>query len=195
MTTAILESLRRVANDLDAVGAAWALVGGLAVSARAEPRFTRDVDICVAVSDDTAAEQLVAVLSPRGYAVAAIVEHTHQARLSTVRLASPVPRGLVVDLLFASSGAEAEIVAAAETLELVSGLLVPVATSPHLVVLKLLANEDERPQDAADLLALRPLLTGADETEVRRLSAVVVERGFGRGRDLVSLADRYLSRR
>ena len=34
----------------------WALVGGLAVSARTEPRFTRDIDIVVAVEDDTRAE-------------------------------------------------------------------------------------------------------------------------------------------
>jgi hypothetical protein len=32
------------------------LVGGLAVSVRTEPRFTRDVDLVVAISDDHAAE-------------------------------------------------------------------------------------------------------------------------------------------
>ena len=35
-----------------------ALVGGLAVSARAEPRFTRDVDLAVAVVSDDEAERL-----------------------------------------------------------------------------------------------------------------------------------------
>jgi hypothetical protein len=34
--------LRVTARDLDAVGARWTLIGGLAVSARAEPRTTRD---------------------------------------------------------------------------------------------------------------------------------------------------------
>jgi hypothetical protein len=33
------------------------VVGGLAVSARTEPRFTRDVDLVIAVSDDQSAEQ------------------------------------------------------------------------------------------------------------------------------------------
>jgi len=42
----VLEAaLRRVADDLDKSGRLWALVGGFAVSARVEPRFTRDVDM------------------------------------------------------------------------------------------------------------------------------------------------------
>jgi len=44
---AIEAALRRIAVDLDARGRHWALVGGLAVSARAEPRTTRDVDVVV----------------------------------------------------------------------------------------------------------------------------------------------------
>ena len=38
------------------------LVGGLAVSARCEPRFTRDIDIAVALADDAQAEKLVRAL-------------------------------------------------------------------------------------------------------------------------------------
>jgi hypothetical protein len=37
--------LREVAAALSQTGAPFALVGGLAVSARTEPRFTRDVDV------------------------------------------------------------------------------------------------------------------------------------------------------
>ena len=36
-------ALRRVAADFGAAGRRWAIVGGLAVSARAEPRTTRDI--------------------------------------------------------------------------------------------------------------------------------------------------------
>ena len=54
--------LRRRATALVALiesqGLRCALVGGLAVSARARERFTRDLDFAVAVSSDTAAEQL-----------------------------------------------------------------------------------------------------------------------------------------
>ncbi|MGH4008507.1 MAG: hypothetical protein ACRDTH_10200 [Pseudonocardiaceae bacterium] len=60
--------------------------------------------------------------------------------------------GAVVDVLFATAGIESEIVAAAEVLEVLPGLLMPVATAGHLVALKLLARDDEtRPQNASDL--------------------------------------------
>lgn len=44
-----------------------AVVGGLAVSAHTEPRFTRAVDLCVAVDDDASAESLVRELRDDGY--------------------------------------------------------------------------------------------------------------------------------
>jgi hypothetical protein len=129
----------------------------------------------------------------RGYSV---VEHEKRQRLATIRLISPVSGGVLVDLLFASSGIEAEIVEASEPLEILPGLVVPVARAAHLVVLKLLARDDDtRPQDAIDLRALRPTLTPADHAEVRRLAALVTARGFHRDRDLMALAEEYLARR
>jgi hypothetical protein len=43
-------ALRAAVSDLNAIGVRWALVGGLAVSARAVPRFTKDLDFAVAVA-------------------------------------------------------------------------------------------------------------------------------------------------
>lgn len=57
--TALRDAIRRIVGDLDGQGSAWALVGGLAVSARTEPRTTRDVDVAVTVPDDAAAEALI----------------------------------------------------------------------------------------------------------------------------------------
>jgi hypothetical protein len=67
-------ALRRIAGELDARGRRWALVGGLAVSARAEPRTTRDVDVVVDVRDDADAESLVLDLQAGGFRVLAVVE-------------------------------------------------------------------------------------------------------------------------
>ena len=67
-------ALRQVTADLDRRHLGWALVGGFAVSARAEPRFTRDVDVAVAVIDDRAAEQNVHDLVAGGYRLLASVE-------------------------------------------------------------------------------------------------------------------------
>jgi hypothetical protein len=64
----VLEAaLRRVAGDLSRYRQDWALVGGFAVSARAEPRFTRDIDMAVAVAGDAESEALVRSLLSDGY--------------------------------------------------------------------------------------------------------------------------------
>ena len=59
--------LRAAALDLAGLRLRWAVVGGLAVSARTEPRFTRDVDLVIAVADDRGAEQAIHSLQRRGY--------------------------------------------------------------------------------------------------------------------------------
>lgn len=179
-------ALRAIARELDRARIAWALVGGLAVSARAEPRFTRDLDLVVAVPDDREAEALIRRLLASGYRVLATLEQEAKGRLATVRLASPGEEagGVVVDLLFASSGIEPEIAANAEVLEVLPGLTVPVARAGDLLALKVLAVSLDRPQDEADILALLRDATPAVLEGARAAAALIVERGFHRGRDL-----------
>jgi hypothetical protein len=69
--------LRQAAVDLDAIGARWAVIGGLAVAFRSEPQFTKDVDVAVAVADDREAEDIVNRLQVRGYALASLVEQDY----------------------------------------------------------------------------------------------------------------------
>ena len=45
-----LSALRRIQAELTSARVSFALVGGLAVSARTEPRFTRDADLATAVA-------------------------------------------------------------------------------------------------------------------------------------------------
>jgi predicted nucleotidyltransferase len=177
-------------------GRRWALVGGLAVSARCEPRFTRDVDLAVAVSSDADAEALVRGLLASGYRVLAMVEHEGQHRLATVRLAVPGEQetGVVLDLLFASSGIEPEIAAAAALLEVFPTLVVPVAQTGDLIALKLLAQAERRPQDAADLQALLAVADGPETTRARASARLIQARGFHRGRDLERDLDALLRR-
>lgn len=185
----ILEAaLRRIAADLGRYDRRWALVGGFAVSARADPRFTRDIDVAVVVDDDSDGERLVRLLLADGYRLLASVEQEETGRLATVRLSSPVGGGdVVVDLLFASSGIEPEAVQAAEVTEVVPGLSLPIATIGHLIALKLLARDDQaRPQDLADLHALRAVATPADFRAARDAVRLIAARGFDRGRDLTA---------
>lgn len=129
-----------------------------------------------------------------GYEVESLIEHEYIHCLATVRLRPPVPGGVLVDLLFASSGIDPEIIQEAERVELVPGWALPVARAAHLVTLKLLARDDTtRPQDSADLVALRQVLTEDDKADLRRLVRVVVERGYHRHRDLIVLAESYIA--
>ncbi|MDY0004525.1 MAG: hypothetical protein RBU30_24730, partial [Polyangia bacterium] len=72
--TTVVSALWRVTDLLGEAGAPYALVGGYAVAVRAEPRFTKDVDLVVSVTDDAHAESLVGMFRGHGYRVLAIVE-------------------------------------------------------------------------------------------------------------------------
>lgn len=195
--TAVRRAMTRIVADLSAMQRPWALVGGLAVGARAEPRTTRDVDIAVAVADDADAESVTSVLIRAGYIVEAAVEQMESNRLATIRLRPPARARsrAIVDLLFASSGVEADLVARATELEILRGVIVPVATVGDLIALKVLSRDDERrPQDAIDLRALIQRARPDDLTTARQTTASIVARGFHRGRDLFALLDEALRR-
>jgi hypothetical protein len=74
-------ALERISVALHDASVPFALVGGLAVSVRAEPRFTRDVDLAVAVTDDAAAEALVRRLAGDGWRVGTVIEQEAVERL------------------------------------------------------------------------------------------------------------------
>jgi hypothetical protein len=184
--TTLHAALRRIHEDLKELGVGHALIGGLAVSARTEPRFTRDADLAVAVVDDAAAESLLYQLKPRGYDIQTVVEQDAVGRLATARLTLQAP-GPVIDLLFASSGIEPEVVAAAERLDLLEAVTLPVSRTGHLIALKVLSRHDvERPQDVGDLRALLRTATPPDLELARRAVELIMVRGYHRGRDLVS---------
>ena len=66
-------------------------------------------------------------------------------------------------------------------------LHVRVATTAHLIALKVLARDDvERPQDAGDLRALLRVASHADVAQARIALALIAERGYHRGRNLQS---------
>lgn len=180
MLTRLKKALIRLDADLRAVGARWALVGGFAVILRAESRSTRDLDLVLAVSGEREAESVVLSLRMRGYRdhpKGGMIERK-DGRLSTVRLVSPPLEdntGSEIDLLIACAGVEAEVVAAATPMELMPGVVIPVARAGHLVALKLLAG---RLKDLEHIhLLIRGM--GADEMQIARETVDLIERrGF-----------------
>lgn len=170
----------------------WALVGGMAVSVRAEPRTTRDLDVSIAVMDDLEAEATVRELMSHGYRLHATpLEHLDTNRIATVRFLTPSrdPQQVVFDALFASSGIEHEVVASAETIEVLPGLSVPVARLGHLLALKTLAG---RHQDITDIKSLIRFAEEPDLHMAREALELIARRGFDRGKDLQAEFTKFL---
>jgi hypothetical protein len=65
--TSLEAALCQISRELTEARIPFALVGGLALSVRTEPRFTRDADLAVALASDAAAEALIHNLRTHGY--------------------------------------------------------------------------------------------------------------------------------
>jgi predicted nucleotidyltransferase len=164
------------------------------MSLQVRPRFTRDIDLAVAVDADADAEALVHGLRQGQYRVVQILEQTAVGRLSLVRVCLPGSESATpeVDLLFASSGIEREIVAQAVSLELAEAGVVRVARIGHLIAIKVLSENEEREQDRADLRALLQVATEAELEIAKSAARLIEERGFNRGKAVGSELQRLL---
>lgn len=186
----IEQSAHDVLRVVDELGYESALVGGLAVGVRARPRTTLDVDFAVAVRSDDEAEGIAFEFQRRGYELYDVVEQTVAERLATARFRIEHDTGAgpeFVDLLFASSGIEPEIVAAADSIEILPGFVLPVAQRGHLLAIKVLAQDERRrPQDRLDIMALLAVAGEEDLRTAREAAALITSRGFHRDKDLLA---------
>jgi hypothetical protein len=182
------ELLSRAVEDLRECGAEFAVVGGLAVGVYSEPRFTTDVDLAISSSGDRHAEQLVAAMFKRGYQLVSQLENKPDRRLRAVRLKLANEENCpLLDLLFAASGIEPEVVENAITTEVFPSVAAPVARPAELVAMKLLASDNRRRH--FDIRDMAVLLQGADSATVdviRRRLGLITERGLNRSRDLTA---------
>lgn len=174
----------KILDELRREGVSGCLVGGLAVSARCDPRFTRDIDVAIAIEDDARAEALVQKLGTVGFRAGAVAEQEAVGRLAMIRFIDD--DDTTIDMLTASSGIEAEVVADAESLEVVRGVIIPVARVGHLIALKLLSVSPGRETDALDLRHLAAIATSAEWDRAADAVEKITARGYARGRDLTS---------
>lgn len=189
MASPVESALRRAVADLDALKVRWALIGGLAVSVRSVPRFTKDLDFAIAVANNSEAEDVVHQLRGRGYQPVEILEQEYVERLSGIRLERS-GSDVIADLLFASSGIENEVVTNATRLEVLPRLSAPVATTGHLIALKTLAG---RNQDLTDLGSLIPAASTEDLDVAREAVRLIHARGFNREQDVAADLDKLIA--
>ncbi|MDP1829949.1 MAG: nucleotidyl transferase AbiEii/AbiGii toxin family protein [Archangium sp.] len=180
-----LEETRRV---LDEEQRPYALIGGLAISARATPRFTHDVDFALFCTD-AEAEGLVGSFVRRGWAVDALLMTKSTNRIATVRLTPPRSK-VLVDLLFDFTGIERDIVTSATDALVRDGQTMPVATRAHMIAMKVLAF---RPKDKVDVDYLLDRATKPEIAVARRALAEMARAGKEPKRDLVGDLDELLA--
>ena len=188
--TALEKALKETRRVLDEEQKPYALIGGLAISARATPRFTHDVDFALFCSD-AEAESLVGSLVRRGWSVDALLMTKSTNKIATVRL-TPPRSNVLVDLLFDFTGIERQIVSSATRALVRNGQTMAVATRAHLMAMKVLAFRDK------DKMDIDYLLDRAKKTEIavaRRALAEMSRAGKGAGRDLVGDLDALLAAR
>lgn len=178
--------LGRVAKRLDNLGVRWAVIGGIAVSSRSEPRFTRDIDVVVSVQNDDEAEQITLDFHQSGMSILAMIEQEAAKRLATVRLNIDANSEVITDLMFSSSGIEPEVVAAAKVMKVLTTTYAPVAQVGHLIALKVLSKSETRLQDLIDLQNLLAIADEEERDRAREAVKLITERGYNRGKDLVS---------
>jgi hypothetical protein len=188
------EVLKHVAKDLRRLDVRWALVGGMAVSARATPRFTHDLDFAVSVASDEEAERIVRALLTAGYRMPIVMDQVEVGRLSTIRTYSPYSEEYLVDFLFAASGIEQEVVTESSPIAIVRGLTVPVAALPHLIAMKVLSANERRTRDWDDIEDLIKHSNAVEISQARRLVRLITDRGYAQGRDLLVDFDMYVRR-
>jgi hypothetical protein len=185
---------RSVVEHLRSLKVEFAMVGGIAVSIRTLERFTKDIDIAISVESDSAAELLVNSFKGAGFLIAYYLEKEEDGTLMTVRLTTGGEVELFIDLLFATSGIESEVVANSMDTEVFPGFVDRVATIPSLLAMKVLSADWKiRPQDIFDIQNLLSEASPEQIAESRKLLNLITERGYNRDKDLQADLDKYIA--
>lgn len=194
MNDHLADYARSVVEHLRSLKVEFAMVGGIAVSIRTLERFTKDIDIAISVESDSAAELLVNSFKGAGFLIAYYLEKEEDGTLMTVRLTTGGEVELFIDLLFATSGIESEVVANSMDTEVFPGFVDRVATIPSLLAMKVLSADWKiRPQDIFDIQNLLSEASPEQIAESRKLLNLITERGYNRDKDLQADLDKYIA--
>ncbi len=146
------------------------------------------------MNNDSEAESVVRTLVGSGYRVEQLLESDVTGRLATVRMISIGEREIFIDLLFASSGIEREVVESASQIEIFPGLSAKVASRSALIALKVLsADIKRRPQDVIDVGNLLRAASDGEISIAYDLVDLITERKYNRNKNLRNELDSYVS--
>ncbi len=157
MSVNVDERLEAALGDLsaalNATGAAWMIIGGIAVIARGVRRFTGDIDAAIR-GDEIEIPGLISALAKHRI-VPRIAGAERFARESMVLLLRHELSGVDFDVSFAWTSFEHEAIAAA-TLTAFGAVQAPMARPEDLIVFKAIAGRGRDMDDVTALLTLYP---------------------------------------
>jgi len=148
-TVAFFEAIREEGFIVD-----YALIGGLALSAWVRPRTTRDVDLIVAISEQTAWNELAAVIETKLHKKVALQKGTQRTNIK--EKLSFVAGQIEVDVIGAKGFDLASEAIRHAVSAKVFDMKVKVVTPEYLILLKLLPLSDQ------DIVDIKTLLKKAD---------------------------------
>jgi hypothetical protein len=182
----LAEVLADLGRAFTAIGVRWYLFGAQAAILYGAARLSADVDVTVALGDRRVADLLTA-LEASGFE-ARVPEPAAFAETSRVLPVVHRPTRMPADVVLGGPGLEERFLARAEA-RTIEEVVVPVASAPDLVVMKVLAG---RPQDLEDVIAvLRAQGDGLDAAPARAMLREL-ERALDRC-DLVAAFDGALA--
>lgn len=167
---AFLDALRALRDALNAVGAPWGVIGGVAAIARGPPRFTVDIDATVAGAG-LSIERMFEVFD-RHAITGRIPSAITFARERHILLLRHDPSGVPLDVSLAWLPFEEEAIREAEAVDF-AGVPLRVARPADLIIYKLVAG---RPRDLDDVEGLLVLYGSTLDLErIRRIVAQFAE--------------------
>lgn len=136
--------LRDLARAFDAAGIPYMVIGGQAVLAYGEYRFTRDIDVTLGVDTDRLAEVLAVT---DGLGLSPLVDPHAFVPDYLILPCKDDESGIRVDLIFSFSAFEREAIKRAHDI-IIQGETVRYASPEDLIIQKIVAG---RPQDSRDV--------------------------------------------
>ncbi len=183
----MLAPLADLGRWLDAIGAKFVVVGGIAVSFLSRPRFTQDVD-ALAILAEAEWESAIAIAPNHGI-IPRIEDALNFARRSRVLLLRHVESAIDIDLILGGLSFEQSAVDHAR-IHYIGGVQVRLPRVEDLLIMKAVAH---RPQDMYDIDGL---LAAHPDTNIEAVRRWVREFGAATAMsDLLDDFDKAVARR
>ncbi|MEW5741766.1 MAG: nucleotidyltransferase [Myxococcota bacterium] len=164
------QALAALARALNACGAPWMIIGGIAIIARGVRRLTTDID-AVVQGDAVSVQAVIDALGEQGIAPR-IERAVDFAQENLVLLVRHQPSGVDLDVSFGWTSFEVEALGQRARARY-GKVSAPMASPEDLVVLKAMAARPKDLEDAAALLALYPAIDlGRVRSRLRELAAM-----------------------